>query len=1364
MLAYRLSFLLMLLSWQITFATSSKLHYFDKITNEDGLTMNTVNCLCQDENDFIWMGSPNGLIKFDGNEYSFFYHQPGDENSIFGNKVTHIFSDQPGILWIVTSMGVTTYNVDTNTFTEVKKINNHIIDTNGIKDILSDGSNNKWILTSMKLLLAESDSASFKVTNVALPFIEQANEKLITLRKVKNTYYLLTDKHLYSLYLEETNTFKVIEKIDCGNFGGTIFRQLYFDEANQMGYIAMDSALITFNLNFEKLKHMESIPYAAFTSKEQVVEVSKIIKKQDDIWIATATTGLLKYNVKSKIKQHYHKSPAHYALNSNTINDILVDASGVIWFATKYGGINLLNPHKKAFYGLTTDNTLTSNLVNCFLVDSKNRLWVGLFRKGLDVSEGAFELNQINQIKFRSVMQNTTIFSIKEINEQLFIATHRGLFIYDLETEQFIDIPNYPELIPAAYAIEEVNRNLLINSRGYLFLLHLDGKKVDAETPLNFECLNDRIEGIKPLTGPIVDQFLVDGDNGIYIGAGNGLYHFDTAFNKLTHYQSVKDDPNTLGNATVFSIHRSRDGVLWVGTFGGGLHKCIEKDNKIERFERYTTKDGLPNNAVYGILGDQDHGLWVSTDAGLTRFNTETKTFKNYSIFDGLLSNKFRRFAFYKDSFGTMFFGSINGIVVFNPSDIGPNTVAPKPQILKLKVRNELIEANQVYDNQVILTKPVYKTNHVTLPYDMNQISLELGATNYVNKDNAIFSYRLRGMDDAWIQKGAGQKMVNYSKLPSGNYIFEVKAINSNGVESEQIRSLKITIQNPWYLTWWACMVYIFIVLMIALVIYKYLSNVIVLNKKIIEEQKDQAHIKKINEAKLTFFTNISHEIRTPLTLVLSPLEKLTKDQRLAPELKHLVDEINVNGQQLLSLTNSLLDFRKLGKGELELKSTHQDIIPFIKKTAEAFLGYAKDKNIDYKILLKEKELYGWFDKAVLEKIIFNLLSNAFKYTAENGSITFDLKLKEDNVLCFSIEVSGKRYKEDEMDMAFDQFYQGNNEETMFDNTSIGLKLVKQLLQLHKGEIKVDYNLDTGSKFMVELPVQIPGNKAQLQEEVIENTPTVALEESKQEGQAKSDAKILLVDDNEGIRKLVDQLFGEKFNMFFAEDGVEGEKKVHEVEPDILILDVNMPNMNGYELAEKLKADESTRHIPIIFLTALIDEDSKKRAYEKGGQLYITKPFSPHILELQLNSMLHQKSLEDEKNIKKIILSPEKKKFKTRDEDFLQRVHQVLEENYGDDRFTVEDIADAVNMSYIQFYRKFKVLTNFTANEYLREYRLEKAAYLLEHDESLSLRDIVFSIGLNSQSYFTTVFKKKYDVTPSVYKKNKKKERLEQGL
>ncbi|NME70151.1 hybrid sensor histidine kinase/response regulator transcription factor [Flammeovirga aprica] len=1325
-------------------------NFFERINDKDGLNQNTIIDIHQDKSGFIWMGTPNGLIRYDGNKFISYNNQPGDETSIIGNTVNFIY-DNGESLWLETNDGFSVYSFAHNSFSEIKEFSKYIKKGHKVRAIIPLADQTKWMVTSKGILRIKEIGNTYKVTEVDLSSILTNNDHpILSVQNHNNRFYMCTSQELYIFDRVEAGTLKLIEVIHKDTYHLNWFIELTLDQENEKLYVTGRKSLLAFDISWEKAKLLKLDFFDEHFKRYDVGAITTSVKDHEgNLWIGMRNGGAMKYNTKTFKKQFYVNSDNPKSISSNIILDIMIDRFGTIWFGTGLGGVSILNTHQRLFYTLSNttkiEKSLSSNRISSSLVDSKGHLWAGTFQSGINRSKEQFSLANIDELSFEYFIEQAQIFDIIECNEQIFIGTNKGLYIYDLNSERLISPKNQPPYLKNINSFEKLDDKLIFYANGKLLALHLQ-KKITSEKKLSFEDIGAKIVNFSVLNNIQVNQIYNDGVKGILLATDQGLFHLDTTFTYLTQYKTNVKDNTSIGANRILSIYRSQKNELWIGTFGGGLNLAIEKENKIDGFSRITKKDGLLDNMVYGILEDKEGNIWLTNNNGVTKYNAKEKQLKVFNNSVELLANNMQKGVFFKDKYGIMFFTTLKGLTVFNPMDIKPIPFAPLPQITQFKVRNEVIEPNKKYDGEILLNTSIDRASKIVLPSDMNQIILEVGTIFNGGRNNIKYAYRLKGVDDDWVMKDFKQREISYAGLSPGKYQLEIKGYNGDGMESETVKTLTIIIEHPWYANNYAYTVYLLLLFLLCFICFTYFTKMWKLKQKVRKEQRDKKHLKEINEAKLTFFTNVSHELRTPLTLILTPLEKLAYDDRLDDDLKGYVQNINKNGQRLMSLTNSLIDFKQNGKDDFEINLTEQNIIPFIKKTTNAFQDYSKDKNITFKVDLNKNDIIGQFDQVLLERIIFNLLSNAFKYTENGGEVSFSAhQVKGD--LVFKIQDTGIGIDEGKLDHIFDNFYKANNMETVFGSSGIGLFLVKQLVDLHDGEIKVDSKIHKGTTFTVRIPVLgYDENRKAFDQRTEEPVPLLsAIDEGK--------PKILLVEDNAELRKMIYELFKSKYQLYLAENGVEGYDLAVEVAPDLVILDVNMPKMNGYELADKLKGNYATNHIPMIFLTAMVDFESKKKIFEKGGQVHIGKPFSPYVLELQVDNLIKQKKDGITKLKQDIKSNPKKEQQLTEDEKWLKGVQKIMEENYGENKYGVKSLAESLDMNYVQFYSKFKEITGQSPIEYLKLFRLKKAEHLFKNDDGLSVREVIYQVGFKSSSYFTHIFKDEYKMTPTQFKK-----------
>ncbi|MFT4536831.1 MAG: signal transduction histidine kinase/ligand-binding sensor domain-containing protein/AraC-like DNA-binding protein [Saprospiraceae bacterium] len=1382
-------------SVSVIFAQDAPL-IFENISNKEGLNQNSIFSINQDRTGFIWMGTSNGLIKHDGISFLSHIPHPGDSTTLINNMVMEVYEDSNENLWLGTYNGLCLYQANTDEFVWINSFNKLINKNVIFYKILEDAKHDLWLATSEGLFVLKQTNATNN--RFVVRKITQANtgQQLFPENTRIKEIYVLPDssmligssKGLYHIKGNETDGISLLQSFNKLNEKPLTVNTIY-QQADGLIWLGC-----TDGVRFLKLYDKDhSYRYRwdekplHFSDQLELKDIDVRCLFYDDadhILIGTFQEGLFTYSKRDGYVEHYKPQTDNpKSIGSNVINDIIMDKSGVIWLATAHGGVSKIDRNRKPFFNLSSQHfnssSLSSNLISGILLDSKKRLWVGTYQKGLNVSKKAFSFGNIYQTTFDHYLEDQLINCIYETNEKLIlIGTTNGLNIYNLDQEAFVMLP-FDHPIHIFYgskeisAILQVDNEIWIGSDSGLSKITLATSSFDL---ISGDFVHEIYDGKEnsPVQYPsgIINVMMNDPGIGLWIGTRNGLYLLKD--NKgIQDFEVFNHDPTnnqSISSNNVFSLHKdTHSNSVWVGTFGGGLSKVLLDDaNKILGFERITKRDGLPDNAIYSILEDTNRFLWISTDEGIVKLNPETLEAKSFNMDDGLPANNFRKNSHMVLDDGIMFMGGLMGLTIFDPLNITENTYAPMPVITGLKLFNQSVQPNRKFQGKDVLSKPIHKTSELKLPYDFNQITFEFAAMHYAAPKKNTFEYMLEGADNNWISVDHNQRFANYSQLRPGNYLFKLKSYNGDGLESDVPQSLSVTISKPYYLTNYAFLVYLILLFAVGYLIFRYLKYMLQLRRRIASDEMEKNHIKEISEAKLQFFTDISHELKTPLTLIISPLEKILYNQKLHPDLKKIVSNVNTNGRRLLNLTNTLIDFRKLGQGRVKLSVSQNDLGEFVKKTTNAFFDYSVDKKINLTVNVPDKRIFGWFDPAIVERVLFNLLSNAFKYTLEGGQIDVRFKLTSADSAIVEVSDTGKGMTPKVVNHIFERFFQEKNSKNILGSSGIGLSLVKKLIELHKGEIEVFSTLGKGSIFKLTIPIDRGNYHNEELAGMVNNQPNKAYSKNEISDQDSllsiqsvvDKPTLLVVEDNLEIQDFITSIFEKDYTVLNASDGEAGFNLAVENIPDLIISDVMMPGMGGFELTAKLKKDRHTCHIPLILLTALNDFESRKTAFEEGGDIYISKPFSPHLLELQVKNLIKTRQKEAEFIKMNLLMEPEIIEVESRDKTFLQSIKKLIEENYQSPDLNVHTLAQKSHMSYLQFYRKFNALVGINTNEYIRTFRLKKAASMLKNDPKIMINQVMFCVGFSSQSYFTKSFKKYYGCTPAQYKRRDNPKKL----
>ena len=816
----------------------------------------------------------------------------------------------------------------------------------------------------------------------------------------------------------------------------------------------------------------------------------------------------------------------------------------------------------------------------------------------------------------------------------------------------------------------------------------------------------------------------------------DGIILFDRIKETFTSFKSHNKE-NSLSSNKVKSLYYDPKGILWIGTKGGGLNKFDIKKNY---FYNYTIKDGLANNVIYAILPDKKGNLWLSSNKGISKFTPEktlgdAPTIVNYNNYDGL-ATEFNTGAYFSDSKGNLYFGGLEGFYWFQPDHITENKILPKTTITGFEVFGESQALKQ----------------GATLNYNQNTISFTFSSLQYSMPEKNMYQYKLSNYDDDWVYSG-NNNFARYPQLPPGNYEFQVKSSNYDGVWNHNPETFKFIIASPWYLTSLAKAVYLLLILVAILAVYSYLKWRWKMQLDLQLKEEEAERFRKLNDFKSKLYADISHEFRTPLTLISGPIDVKLSEGNISDSDYANFSMIKRNTNRLLSLVDQLLDLAKLDKGKLKLKITKGNLGLFLHTIASSFDYKADTKKINY-IIDIEPITDAWYDEDVIEKIITNILSNAFKYCPEHG--VCDLKVtKSENNIIISSKNTAEHLSELQLEKLFTRFYQ---KDEYAEGAGVGLSLVKKLVQLCHGEITTNIENENVIQFLVTLPIDKTSfNKNFIIEpssnqETISNTISKKIDTSPEaflETKVNTDLPILLiVEDNAEVRQFIKLALKHKYQIFEAENGKKGIKIALEIVPDIIISDIRMPKCSGIELCNTLKNNECTSHIPIILLTAGLGEENELKGLQSGADDFITKPFKLRILEKRIANLIEVRKALRSRYSQEFILKAKDISITPTDEVFLNKVQQILDKHLSNPDFNAEHFSKELAMSRMQLHRKLLAYTGLSTSSFIRSQRLKQALHIL-NTSNVTINEVAYIVGFNTPSYFIKCFKETYNNTPA---------------
>ena len=1342
--------------------------HFKQISTAQGLSQGTVNCIFKDKQGFIWVGTNDGLNKYDGYKFSVYRHDFQDSTTLSSNKIYDIEEDEKGNLWIATRSGLNVLLRKTNTFVrylaDEKSPNG--LNHNFIRTLFKDQNDHIWIGTLggglFRFSGGDPAKANFDKIKPRMPSKNSLKSPIVNITSISQSTSgtLLVGSHRPEILELDPVSLKA-DVISLKNLGHSIDglgKTIFEDKDGELWMLTEGNGFLIYNpaSGIHNLYNKDNLK--ALSSNI----IKDIHEEGDEYWLATDGGGIVIFDKKSqKAKAYQYDIRDSQSISSNGVYCIFKDQQEIFWIGTFDGGINVFNTNWKKFYHFTQEignlHSLSHKSVLSFLQDHKGRIWVGTDGGGLNLfnkQTGKFTHFQSGQKNSNGLTSNVITSIYQDELNRVWVGTYAGgLHLFDPEKGKFSQQSIFKEAaIKNIWAIYQHDEKLWLGSSSGLYTYDFVTKQLEQVPSFNKKA--------NAYLGRVLTIFK-DSNEIIWTG-GTSLNYFDDKSGLLKPLSIQKE--KFWGNYDIRCITEDINGNLWVGTEGGGLVK-IDKNRKT--FNVYGTSDGLPNNSVHQILINNQGKLWLSTNEGLASFDRETEDVFTFDENDGLQGNQFSYSAAMKATDGTMYFGGNNGFNYFQPEQIKFNQYIPNVVLTDFLISNKPVPIDPKGKNSPLL-KHISLTDSITLAYDQASITIAYTALNFTSSSKNLYAYYLQGFENAW-NDPTNNRSATYTNLEPGEYLFKVKAANNDEVWNPEYESLYIKVLPPFWKTIWAYIIYGVILLIIIISFRKYLLDKAQYKHELKIQEFEKDKIEKVNQMKLSFFTNISHEFRTPLTLILNPLENMLAKEKLNCNVKNQLEIMQRNGHRLLNLINQLMDFRKLEHSNITLKKEKGDIVLFLKQIKAAFDEFARQHNILFKFRSNLSSFYCYYDKDKLEIIFYNLLSNAFKFTRDGGHIFFELLVSEDGQsMQINVEDDGIGIPQERLPKIFDRFYKIPNSDRLIENlkqkgTGIGLSLSKELVELHQGTLEVVSELSKGSCFSVRLPVwqenqieedklfanHVPIDQNDLFEQLTMDNDLV---EELLPSDNKQKSRMLIVEDNLDLRQFLLSVFKDRYSIIMAKNGVEGYKAARNEVPDIIITDVMMPEMDGFELCQRLKKDDITCHIPIIILTAKNSLNANIHSFDIGADAFVPKPFSTKLLNSRVtNLILSRKNLREQ--FKKEFLDPSPVKIKSADDNFLLKAMAILEKKLSDSSFSVDDFATEMGLSRSVFYRKMRAIADQSVNEFINSARLKFAAKLLQQ-KKLSITEITYHIGFSDPQYFSKCFKKFYGCTPSEYAHN----------
>lgn len=1276
---------------------------------------------------------------------------------IASDKVIHLFEDNKNHLWFIFPKGLSVFKFNKNT----KEY--RCVDSQLEIPRLSEKQITSYFSEGVDLFLGTNDGEVL--------------------------YWKLTDHSIQSIGLKNSD----------------VVSRLYVDKKKRL-YVGTESnGLMVFNTISKKLlAHYYNSEF--LNSVENLYEDSK-----GQIWISSGAVGIVKLDPEKRTIKHYYQDVGLSPLNRIITKAAIVEvANKKLWLSLNGGGFGYYNPlNEKVEYFFNkpgSTDALMSNIVPIFYVDSTNVLWLSTYNKGIEkiiLLEDRFNLVQPEKGHSQK-LANEVRALYEDAKKNLWVSTKAGYtYVYKPGTSVPENITlKYNLVSTMVYAIsEDQDGNIWLGTKGN-GLIVVNTSKPEKYT---FSYIRHEAEIPNSLSNNDIYSVLPDSKGDVWVGSfGGGLnllkkdnkgyrvlnssnYFTNYPFNIANKIRQIKEDhkgniwlatteglvffnPNnternsnfilfqkeidnnsSLGNNNVYCIKEDNNGQLWFGTLGGGLSKLVQypNDTLSASFKSYNSTNGMASDVIFSIEVDHNNDLWMSSENGIIKFNSQSGVFNNYNQNDGLLSNSFSEAASCLRENGELCFGAFDGFYHFKPYNFTEKERKVNIELTDFQIFNQPVKQGM---KGVEINSSISTAQLVELDHNQNVFSIEYTGLDYWVNNKFSYQYILEGYEENW-HRVKDRRMATYTKVPPGEYKFMVKFDNP-GLMGNVPRELKIIVQPPFWKTTWAYIIYIIVVLLLLETGRRLAVTIIKLRNNVVVE-------KELTQMKLKFFTNISHELRTPLALILGPVQEISRKEKLTDLGKGYLDIVERNTRKMLRLINQLLDFRKIQQGSIELKLTYVDIKVFIEDIYKNFTELAREKEIQFYFRTKVDGAHIWIDEEKIESVIYNLLSNAFKFTQCGNEVVLELNENPESVEV-SVSDTGRGIPEDKQPLIFKRFANIGLESKDQAGTGIGLSLSKEFVGLHNGKISFTSSEGKGSRFVMLLFKQKEhfdlAHVSFIEKEPDKDESDEDILEEVSIDKGKSETRILVVEDNMDLLGFIKDLLKESYTVYEAIDGEQGIAKAKEIKPDLIISDIMMPKVDGLTLLSKLKDNFDTSHIPIVLLTAKSSIESKLEGLKYGADAYITKPFNSLYLIGQIDNLLLQRKKLVERYtgmVKLMDISDDELIVTDRDSEFLNKVVQIIEENLADVNFKVSVLSRQMGMGRTNFFNKIKGLTGLSPIDFVKEFKLKKAIQLLESG-NYNVSEVSYMSGFSDPGYFSRCFKEKYKVAPSkFYKMNK---------
>ncbi|MCC8197862.1 MAG: response regulator [Tannerellaceae bacterium] len=1352
-------------------------------TTDHGLSSTKITSITQDEKGFIWIGTEDGLNKFDGYRFWIYKKKENDSLSLNSDHITALYVDSNQRLWVGTMGGLHFYESRSDSFVRANLNQpDYVIKDSQCQCIKEDKDGSLWISASGLGVLCYSPLTGQSVLHTpshTQPATSLCSSHIRCIEEDKegNIWLGSEDKGL-SIYNPKNHTFLNLTTQNSNLPSNAVFSLRQLEDGNMListiggGVVIYDRKTKQFN-TFPEVFNTISTRSAFYAMQD----------KKGNILAGTEGSGLLVFDPINK-KLHRHPVFNEYLqeIGDTKVHLIYEDIHGHLWISMNYKGLGLIKNQHNGFRHYrrigNNPNSLSYDHVMGMTTDKQGNIWIATDGGGINRYNPMTDQYTHYQHKENdpaTIRDNAVVSVFCDNQNQIWAGTYTGgLSRFNRNSHTFTTYmaTGQPDGLHANFI-----KCIVEDSKGYLWL-GTNGGGLTRMNPQNETFRTFRVEDYRGLANDYITTLFIDSRNHLWIGTYFGLSRMNTETEVFTLFGATEG----LSDQGIYSITEDGTGTIWVGT-QNGLNRYIPEENRFNK--EFPSKTSTYSSVINGLAAHKDQ-LWLSTNNGVICYWPKSGTARHYDQHTGLGNTEFILASYHKSAQNEIFFGGVDGMSAFHPDHIDLKNITPPAYITGLRIANQPVRINEEVNGKVILTENITESKKLKLNHTVKSFTLEFTALEAPEPLSLIYACRMEGFNDQWIEYDNNRRFATFTNLNPGTYKFQVKATNNREIWGDEYTSLIITILPPIWATWWAKIGYGFILLLVVYIILKMMFIRVKDKNELRIERLKLKQQEEINQLKTSFFTNISHEFRTPLTLIISPLESMLATET-DPEKKQMQQLMLRNAQRLLHLINQLLEVNKVEEGKMQLKVQPLDLISFVSSVINSFREVARKKQVELIYTYYAADCKIWYDPDMLDKFLTNILANALKFTSAGDQIEIHIQEIDEENLALSISDTGIGMDKETMEHVFDRFYQKDNKKI---GTGIGMHLTKSIIELHHGSITVQSQEGKGTTFYIQIlkgethfkpdekvyeefkpsyATVIKEQEPDLRQKEInlKIQPQQPVEKKKEKDKLEQllsptsfHGTLLVIEDDEDMRQYIREELEDTYRIEEATNGKDGLEKARKQMPDLIITDIMMPEVNGIELCRTLKTDPETSHIPIIILTAQGDQERRLEGLETGADSYISKPFNIKHLKIRIEKLIELRKNMKDRFSKSLNMEAQEITLTSTDERLLQNAINYVRKHMESPDMSVEGMSKELGLSRTHLHRKLKALTGQSPVEFIKTIRMKQAAYLLSTGK-LSISEVGYKVGYNTPSYFSSSFSSHFGMPPSIYMEQAEAKRKE---